>query len=423
MPGSIQQRNRLALMTGTPDNSVSDTDALLEKRLTAAFLDNDYATVREVVSAPDCPNHIKGSALRAAVASGSPMMVRIVFDSKPELTAGQGMLLLLSAANKQEAGIAAYLCEKNLALEIPRSDSYSIVFTKFAEDKLPAVIDALLAAADNKQDALDSMLPPAASEKKLSVIGKLIDRGARLGDRAADTLAKLTIGVTQTDFYRRKDEYLALMEKCAAITPAGYLADTYAGVSAMMASSSLQYNETAEAFLRHGADPYFTFRNYNLDKHLVPASPLRGTFTAYEESYTQAQRQMFQGLFGDSYTLADLRQEIEADGSTGLMLAARARLLPDVMQKGGITVQDLLRQNQRGQDMLTLAAVRGDAGVVLDAGYWRRTEPHILDMLGGALPEEVKGWADYNGFASRLDHAALKEQAQKFKLKPKGPAA
>jgi hypothetical protein len=410
-------------MTGTPDNFASGTEDALEARLRDAFLENDCATVKETIMAPGCPNHIKGSALRAAVATGSLMMVRIVFDSKPELTAGQGMLLLLSAANKQQADIVALLCEKNVALDILRRDSYAVVFTKFSEEKLPAAIDAILKTTADRQDALDSMLPPAAEDKKLSVISGLIDQGARFGDKAVDTLAKLTIGVNQTAFYTRKDDYLTLMEKCAAITPAGYLADTYAGVSAMMATSGLQYSETAEAFLRHGADPYFTFKNYNLDKHLPPQSPLRATFAAYEETYTAAQRQLFRGLFGDAYTLADLRQEVEADGSTGLMLAARARLLPDVMRQGGITPDDLLRQNQRGQDLLTLAAARGDAGVVLDAGYWRRTSPRILETLDNAVPDEVKNWADYKGFVSRLDHAALKEQAQKFKLKPKGPTA
>lgn len=407
-------------MQGQPANTdhlklKHSSDEALEWELREAFLDNDYAKVKQITTAPGCPNHVKGSALHGAVARGSLMMVRIILDeAKPELSPEQALLLLIAAAEKQNTDISAYLCERNIPLGVARGDSYAVVFNKFPVDKIP--VDALLAVTPDKQVALDTMLRAAVGEKKYAAMGGLIDRGAKLGEAAADILSKLTIAVNNDAFYKNKEEYLALVEKCAAITPKGYLTDCFAGVSGMMASAGMQYNETPETFLRHGADPFYGMKSTNLDQHLPPESPLRAIFNRFEESYTEQQRGIFRGFFGDTFTLADLRREIDPEGTTGLMLAAKARLLPEVMAKEGLTSQDLLHSSQRQQSLAQLAAQRGDGGVLLDAGYWRRTEPAILATLQNALPDAVKQQLDLAGFAAALDRVALKEQAVRFKL-------
>lgn len=407
-------------MQDTPANTEQSNPSrsspeALERQLREAFLDNDYAKVKQITTAPGCPNHIKGSALQGAVAQGSLMMVRIIMDSaKPALSPEQALLLLIGAAGKQQAEISAYLCEKNISYGVARGDSYAVVFSKFPADKMP--VDALLAATPDKQVALDTMLRAAAGEKKFAVMGDLIDRGAKLGEAGADILAKITIAVSHDPFYQRKDDYLALVEKCASITPGGYLTDCFAGVSGMMASANMQYTETPEIFLRHGADPFYGLKSTSLDQHLPEGSPLRAIFGRFAESYTAQQRNTFRDLFGDAFTVADLRREIDAEGTTGLMLAAKARQLPEVMQKDGLTSQDLLHMNQRQQSLALLAAQRGDGAALLDAGYWRRAEPSIIDTLQKELPDGVKQQLDFSGFAAALDRMALREQAVRFKL-------
>jgi hypothetical protein len=392
----------------------------LEWELREAFLDNDYARVKQIVTAPGCPNPVKGSALQGAVARESLLMVRIILDeAKPELSPEQALLLLIAAGAKQNADICAYLCERNIGYGVTRGDSYAVVFNKFPADKIP--VDALLAATPDKQVALDTMLRAAAGEKKYAAMGGLIDRGARLGEAAADILSKVTIAVNHDPFYKQKDGYLALVEKCAAITPKGYLTDCFAGVSGMMASAGMQYNETPETFLRHGADPFYGMKSTNLDQHLPPDSGLRDIFNRFQESYTAQQKRIFRNLFGDDFTVADLRRETDAEGTTGLMLAAKARLLPEVMQKEGLTSEDLLHGSERQQSLALLAAQRGDGATLLDAAYWRRAEPDILATLQKELPDTLKQQLDLAGFAARLDHAALKEQAKRFKLGPRTP--
>ncbi|MEZ0260316.1 MAG: hypothetical protein ACAH80_04860 [Alphaproteobacteria bacterium] len=385
--------------------------------LREAMADNDYARVKQIVMAPDCPAQIKTSALEAAAASGSLMMVRIVFDeAKPDLTPEQAMMLLLVAGERQSPEICAYLCERNANMGIVRGDSYNVIFNKFSEEKISDAVDALLKAAPDRQVALDTMLRAAVGEKKYAAMSGLIDRGAKLGEAAADILSKVTIAVNNDPFYQRKDDYLALVDKCASITPKGYLTDCFAGVSGMMASANMQYNETPEIFLRHGADPFYGLKSTSLDKHLPPESPLRVIFGRYEESYTAQQRSAFREMFGTSYTVADLRREVDAEGTTGLMLAAKARLLPEVMGKDGLTSQDMLHSNQRQQTLIQLAAQRGDGDALLDATYWRRAEPAILATLQKELPDAVKQYLDLGAFAAALDRAALKEQAVRFKL-------
>lgn len=405
---------------------------LLEKQVRDAFAERDYAGVILAINGRDgLSNDLKGSILQEAVAAQSLTVVRHIFEkAKIELSPEQGMMLLLTAANAQALDLCVYLAERNAENGVIRSDSCAILFTKFPESEHVRLAEALHAKAADAQDALDAMLYVAATDKKFAAIARLLDLGADPRAHNDKIMPALLVGAPKEAF-GDKDAYLSLLGRYFSKFEGGsVIEDALLGLVASLAASGLQYPETVKIMLDHGADAWFgrcfAERRWQEKNFYSDAVPYLD-FEIARGLMTQNARQRFETLFGENFRIADLRQEIDENGDTGLVLAARARVLDRVMAAavregpGSLAAEDLTRHSEKtGRSLLSLAIDRDDAQKVLDPSYWLATDAHIAQRLESSTNDDQRKNLDLQALAAALDRQRLKAGAARYRLKP-GP--
>ena len=407
---------------------------LLEKQVRDAFAERNYANVIFAIKDKDIPNDLKGSILQEAVEAGSLLVARHMFErAKVELTPEQGMMLLLKAANKQDIPLSVYLSEKNAQNEVIRSDSYAIIFTKFPEGDHESIVNELHDKAADKQDAANAMLYVAATDRKFAGMPRMLDLGANPTSFNDRVMLNLLSGVPP-QVYNDKDFYLSVLDKyLSALDEGGIMTDVALGLAAGFAASGLQYPETVGLLLDHGADPWMGHRlaetqwqkKEEKQEEDAVLSPER--FAAARDEITRKARHEFDTLFGQGFTLADLRQPLGDKGDTGFILAARARVLQQVMEvaikegAGALKPEDLTNHNENGYSLLTHAIDRDDAKQILDPGYWAKTDKSVVAHLQEKTSENQREYLDLQAFSAALTRQNLKRSSKRFRLPGAAP--
>ena len=414
-----------------PDNNQDFNVETIEARVTEAFLHKDYSGVIAMLRAEKTlDDSFKGSVLSTAITAPSLAIVKYIFEeAKIEMSAPSAMLLLLDAANKQHTDIAIYLCERNTEMGLVRADSYNIVLEKFPEENHAAILDKIAAASPEKQDALDSLLAAAAATKKFDALSHAIDLGADVNVNGDSLLTNILLA-KPPEFFKDKEKYLGLVEKFFTHGYAGGIVlDASLTLAAHLSVSGAQYPEVVGILLNHGADPFFGQRAAETllveklrDKGDKPQlAAVQQAFAVAQDNYTARARHEFATLFKDDFRLEDLRQYAGSHGDNGFTLAARARLLDQVMAKAGagaetLEISDLTRQNSEKRTLMSFATDRGDHGLLLNTGYWSGRTPALLNALAENLGETEKKAIDFAGLNAGFQQQALRARARPFKL-------
>lgn len=404
---------------------------LLEQQVNQAYLEKDYAQVQDLLKRDNFPNAIKDTMLTTALRDGNLPLVRFVVDeAKVELTPTRAIMLVFLACQAQKLDIVLYLSEKTASLGLERSDAYELVFSRFPAEKHAQAANELLDRATDKQDALNKMFYAAAASKAFGVLTHLLDLGADPNPNGGTDIYLLLTGYNY-DFFKDKPKYLALMEKYLDKFEDRGVLDAALVVASFKIPDDTQYPEVIRMMLAKGADP---FSGHNeAERHLAgtfrqlkrepEALQWEGTFSDARQKDIAEHRRQFDLLFGPDFRTQDLRQQVTPDGDTGFMLAAKAKVLDQVVaaaiREGNaqITAKDLTQSNDRNQSLLSLAIDRDDIAVLLEPAYWSKADTGILRTVAENLKDEQKPYVDLARLTSTLDQFTLKQQASRFKLR------
>jgi hypothetical protein len=407
-------------------------EELLEKQVREAYLEQDFAQVQDVLRQKDTPNELKGTVLSTALRDGNLPMVRFVIEeAKVDLRPETSMMLVFLACQAQKLDVVLYLSEKTAELGLERSDAYELVFSRFPADKHVAAADELLQRAGDRQDALNKMLYAAAASKTFDVIPHLLDLGADPNAQAGTVIYLLTTGYDR-DYFNDKAKYTGLLKKYLERFEDKGVLDTALTVVSFKLPDNTQYPETLRLLLEKGADPFgghgealrhLSEKFRQLDRP-EEAKMWEETFRAAQERDIAAYRAQFDRLFKSDFRVADLLSPVNEDGDTGLMLAAKGKILDKVVAAAVaegttlITAQKITEKNERNQSVLSLALDRDDTETLFEPAYWTKADGGILRAVASALTEEQKPWIDLARLSARLDQHHLKQQAVRFKLRP-----
>jgi hypothetical protein len=177
--------------------------------------------------------------------------------------------------------------------------------------------------------------------------------------------------------------------------------------------------DIARLFITHGADPRRTFK----DKNAYQWADEVGMRALVEEMQDFRSGEDFKGpeWFAQQRP-EDLCAEMETrSGRTGLHLAARAGCFEaavDAFEKAGTPLKaaDLLKKTQGGDSVLGLLGDTGELAKAFNAKVWAGRKDEMLEVYK-TLPEKHREQLDLKTLSAAIDHLALKQQAQKFKLK------
>ena len=407
-------------------------EELLEKQLTQAYLEQDYAQVKDLLSQKDVPNALKDTTLTIALRDGNLPLVKFVIDeAKVELTPTRAIMLVFLACQAQKLDIVLYLSEKTAALGLERSDAYELVFSRFPAEKHAQAADELLVRATDKQDALNKMFYAAAVSKAFAVLPHLLDRGADPNPQGGTNIY-LLLTAYDPAYFKDKEKYLGLMKKFFDRFEDRGVIDTALTVAAFKIPDDTQYPEVIRMMLDKGADPFLCHNE--AERHLTSmfmqlnrfadADMWKQVFAEARQKDIEEHRRQFEILFGKDFRTQDLRQPATPEGDTGLMLAAKAKMLDQVVEaairdgKDQLTAQDLVQTNSRHQSVLSLAIDRDDAAALLAPAYWSKANPGIVRFVAENLTDDQKPFVDLPRLIATLDQHTLRQQAGRFKLKP-----
>ncbi len=417
------------MLDGAHDFSSED---LIEKQMTEAYLEQDYAVVQDMLRQKDMPDALKQRMLSTAVRDGNLPIVRCaVEEAGTQLTDVHAIMLVFLACQAQKLDIVLYLSEKTAELGLQRSDAYELVFSRFPKDKHETVAEELLNRASDKQDALNKMLYAAAASKAMDVIPKLLDMGADPNPNGGTDIYLLLAGYDR-DYFLDRPKYIGLMEKYFDKFSDLSVLDPALTVAAFKIPDNTQYPEILHMMLKKGADPFAGHGEaethictmLNSLERFEESRDWHDAFTAARRAETAEARRQFGLLFGQDFRVADLRQTINEDGDTGFTLAARARMLGAVLTAAireghaSLSADDILATNNRNQSALSMSVDRDDLPALLDPAYWSKADAGILRKVEDGLSAAQKTFVDLARLASSMDQYALKQQAVRFKLKP-----
>ncbi|MDE1151435.1 MAG: hypothetical protein PW788_02765 [Micavibrio sp.] len=414
------------------NNKELSAQELLEQRVTTAFLEQDFGGLEAILRAePGIDELYRGRVLSTAVTANALNVVQYIFENAPvEMSPESGMLLLLEAAKAKNAALAVYLAERNFDNGVVRSDSYNIIFEHFPDDKHAKLAADIVAVSADKQDAADKILQSAVGSKKFIALGSAIDLGADVNINGDATLQTLIISKPPAAF-AEKESYLALVEKFLdAGYKGGLILDLSLIITAHMSMGGIQYPETIDILLKHGADPWYnaraaeTFLAEKLaeknDREKTEA--LQQKFADARAAYTANAQHVFTTLFKDDFRLEDLRQYSGDRGDNGFILAARAQVLDKVMDaarnNGGLAAQDLTRRNDEKRSLLSFAIDRGDQDQLLETAYWAPNAQKLLTTLQENLSDVERAAVDLDRLTANFDQQKLRSAAKRYKLSP-----
>lgn len=324
--------------------------------------------------------------------------------------------------------VTAYLCRHAIEVGLRPSEAYMHAFENYSGDKkdLAALI---LKEEEDTQEALNEMLMGAFRAGKKSFpdfIEFLFDLGARAGDNAPEFFEILKKELKVGAAYPRVFEKML-----ASGVGDGPWLDRLLPDSILSAAEG--FSDTTSVLLRHGADPWTggsaaervacDFLTQKNRPELLRQA--RDTFKILKDGYTGRSLEAFRERFGKSFKISELREADEKTGDTGFILAARARVLDEVLSAAraegpdSLKAEDFFATNKREQSLASLAADRGDLGLLLEPAYWAETDPYILSKIENKLPEDRKKLVDFDRFAAVFHQFYLKGASPAFRLKPR----
>lgn len=388
-------------MTG-PDKDKQAPQGLtfsLEETVREEFDKKAYANVVGILRGYALPPLFCQSLFKMALAANADSVARCLLDEKLVTPSGRELLdAATEAAGRKFTGLCIHLALEAGRLGEDRTTAWvpllSAVSANDQDLTAARLYNDLLAARVPRQDALDETFWAAVQAKAHLSFNPLLDKGA--SPNAGGGLALLYLVVDPPEaLYKNHADYDALLKK---MFDKGYddacMLDMLGTIAAQRFVEGRQRKETLRLLFDRGADPWHCARE--AEKLLEDYYATRGDdanmlrwASYFDDKRTaeavQAQKE-FETLFGHDFRPADLlRQEGEAD--TGLMLAARARLLQKVLPRleGVLAPEDLVRENARHQSLLGLAADRGDAAQLFTAALWRGREKEALETAKAYL--------------------------------------
>jgi len=185
------------------------------------------------------------------------------------------------------------------------------------------------------------------------------------------------------------------------------------------------HGEAAKIMLQHGADPEVYYRDMNaLDWAVSNGLPEVAAAIRSGSTGFAATRAYFTGK-----TYAALLAENDLyPGHTGLHLAAKSGHFDVVRDKAlaeGVTIktEDLTRETLAGQSVLLLLGQTEQLKTLFDPALWAGRAAEMRKLYRDHVPATFHNQIDIGAAAAAADQMGLKQQAARFRLKPKGPQA
>lgn len=277
------------------------------------------------------------------------------------------------AASKGRADIVAMFLENGL--DVHYSDDKALRWS--AKNGHIDVVRALIDHGADVSAREHEALRNAAQRGQEDIVALLLDHGADATAANSDALLRGA---------RR-----GAAGSVKRILDAG--ADIHAlGDKALRLAARQGHAETVKLLLERGAD---VFAENTEALTLARQSRSAETREIVEDWINGIARdraaEKFEDIFGDTVTMDGLRKTIDADGTTGLMLAAQAGLFDTIAQtlraaRGGLTAEDVLKRNDAGASVVGTLRQRGELKELFRPEFWagRRQE---LDRLWGSFSQ------------------------------------
>lgn len=418
-----------------------DTDAL-QSALRQAVLENDPARIEELLDGQTLDEDFRLELIGGIVAAGdhAALVKRLVQDAGENITPTALVTFLSSAARQAHSETAAYLVNQCTAADIPRSDCVSRVAQNTPSYKIGEMATRIAADTDDSKQTLADFMLFVTTAKKFDALAELADAGATM--RGHSSIILMMALNAQTEEFadgEQKPAYNDLMDKLInrACDDKDAL-DLLLPLVAYKVPDGMTDPAFMESVTKAGADPFymgaearrFLIQAYTQKDKPQTADQWQNWFDDRQREYTNAQRHQFDTLFGQDFRVQDLLRTETENGENGLMLAARARRIPELMRAaektGDLDVAALLQENAHKQSLLTLAIDRGDAAALLKPSYWSAKGVDMLSVLDKHLSDDQKKWIDMDGICAQIDHHMLQKMAQNWqppqRLRPRSGA-
>lgn len=397
----------------------------VEETVREEFDKKAYSNVVSLLKTGAVPQGFANSLFAMSLTANAESVARCLIDEKLVAPTGAGLLeASKEAAGRKFAGLCIYLALEAEKRGEDRTKAWVPLLSntpaKDHDMTASRLFNDLLAAKVPRQEALDETFFAAVQGKAFGAFTNLLDKGA--SPNAGGGLALLHLVVDPpSDLYKNHAEYEAILKK---MFDKGYddqgMLDMLGTIAAQRFVDGEQRKETLYLLFDKGADPWHCAREAQnlIDDYYITRgddASVHRWASYFDEKRTaeaaQAQKE-FVTLFGHDFRADDLVRQ-EGDADTGLMIAARARMLPQVLSrmKGGLSPEDLVRENGRHQSLLGLAADRGDAQQLFAADLWKGREKEALETAKAYLnntPERLPS----GGFEA-LEAAVTRETINK----------
>lgn len=270
------------------------------------------------------------------------------------------------------------------------------------------IVDLLIDKGFNLAPVINDALAEAAHKADVKLVRKFLELGADANHDDAIALSQ-SIPRGNVEIFR-------------LLLAAG--ADTRARDGVLLHQTiSHGHGEAAKLMLQYGADPEVYYRDMNALDWSISIG-LREVSDAIRSGNTGivATREYF---VDKKY--ADLLSENKTyPGHTGLHLAAKAGHFDVVRDKAlaegiAIKTEDLTRETLAGQSVLLLLAKTDQLKTVFDPALWVGRAAEMRSLYQNHVPATFQSQIDIGTTAAAVDQLGLKQQAARFRLKPKGP--
>ena len=270
------------------------------------------------------------------------------------------------------------------------------------------IVEFLIDKGIDLAPVLNDALGEAAHKSDAKLVRKFLELGANANH---DDASPLSLAIPRGD-----------VEVFRLLLAAG--ADTRARDGVLLHQTiSHGHGEAAKLMLQYGADPEVYYRDMNALDWSISIG-LRDVSDAIRSGNTGivATRDYF---VDKKY--ADLLTENKTyPGHTGLHLAAKAGHFDVVRDKAltegiAIKTEDLTRETLAGQSVLLLLAKTDQLKIVFDPALWVGRAAEMRSLYQNHVPATFQSQIDIGTTAATVDQLGLKQQAARFRLKPKGP--
>ncbi|HEX2751606.1 MAG TPA: ankyrin repeat domain-containing protein [Alphaproteobacteria bacterium] len=270
------------------------------------------------------------------------------------------------------------------------------------------IVDFLINKGIDLAPVINDALCEAAHNGDVILVEKFLKSGANANSDNAEALS-LAIPRGKVDVFR-----LLLAAGADARARGGIL---------LHQTISHGHGDAAKLMLQYGADPEVFYRDMNaLDWSISiglrdVSDVIRSGTTGIVTTRDYFTSKSYAALLGENKTYP---------GHTGLHLAAKAGHFDVVRDKAlaeGITIktEDLTCETLAGQSVLLLLAKTDQLKIIFDPALWVGRGAEMRSLYQNHVPATFHSQIDIRTIAAAVDQRGLKQQATRFRLKPKGP--